>query len=141
MEHYIMQTLVKDSRKKARTLSVTGMIKPSGMICAKVINDRNETYFVTIKPNGQTTCKCKGHEHTGHCYHVDAVKEQAATFPTFDELANPKEDALVCKPVVCRPAKTTKTRSTTPRYTLLALQDNRSVYDKIFGSLGSYSYA
>lgn len=98
-----MQTIVKDSRKKARQLDISGHIKPSGMIVSHLINDKNVHYYPTISPNGITTCRfyneatgergeCLGHKHAGHCYHVTAVREQASTFPTYEQLVVPQYD-------------------------------------------------
>jgi hypothetical protein len=98
---------MKGSKKMnatSRIAIVTGMKKPSEMICGRVINDKGKTYFTTIAPSGKTTCtyidditgkreKCDGHARTGHCYHVEKTEEKKAEFPTFDELAQlPTED-------------------------------------------------
>jgi len=94
--------IAKDSKKHARSLDITGMVKPSGTTCASVLNDRNEKYFVIINLNGETSCKkangeeCLGHKHTGRCYHVTAVRN--ANLPTYAELVmTPDEIAAVAE--------------------------------------------
>jgi len=100
----MVSTLVKDGHKKNRKLEISGMIKPSGMICAKVTNDQEEVYFVVIAPNGKTSCRskkphgkeCAGHSYTGHCYHVAAVL--SANLPAYQELVmTPDEIAAVAE--------------------------------------------
>lgn len=93
----MIQVQIADSKKRERTLSISGYVKPSGSKVARVTNDESEVYFVQIRKNGTTTCRhasdnepCKGHKFTGHCYHVKAVK--TATLPTFEEVtATPVE--------------------------------------------------
>jgi hypothetical protein len=96
--------IAKDSKGHNRNLDVTGMIKPSGMVCAKVTNDQEEVYFVVIASNGKTSCRskkphgkeCAGHSSTGHCYHVAAVL--SANLPAYQELVmTPDEIAAVAE--------------------------------------------
>jgi hypothetical protein len=97
-----MNAIILDGSKHERTVIVSGMVKPSGAVAARVTNDQNKVYFVTVKQNPNTdryitTCRCrdefgeweecKGHMHTGHCYHVLAVQEHKAEFPSYNELA------------------------------------------------------
>lgn len=98
---------VQDSRKKTRTLTIKGMIKPSGLRVAKVTNDRGETYQVQVRPDGTGACTCESRKP---CYHMKAVL--AASLPTFEELtaytiaeamadANEAISAFVRQPVRC----------------------------------------
>ncbi len=75
--------IARDGRKKSRSLDINSFMKPSGIVCASVRNDKGDTYFVQVNPDGSHTCKhivggkrvsCLGHYHTGHCYHLEAVQ-------------------------------------------------------------------
>jgi hypothetical protein len=37
-------------------------------------------YDVRFSPEGWAACDCKGHEHHGHCKHVDTIKAAAGIF-------------------------------------------------------------
>jgi hypothetical protein len=82
---------VQDGKKQSRILNVEGKILSDGTRVAGVLNDVYTTYVVIIHPNGQSTCKqekngvaCTGHFHTGHCYHVDAVKNAPLSYEHDD---------------------------------------------------------
>ena len=79
----MLQYAIKDGNKKVRSLEINSFMKPSGIVCASVRNDKGDTYFVQVNPDGSHTCKhivngkrvsCLGHFHTGHCYHLEAVQ-------------------------------------------------------------------
>lgn len=71
-----------DSRKRVRNLTIKGMIKPSGMRCAKVTNEQGKTYTTQVRPDGTGICTCDSRKP---CYHMKALL--AATLPTYEELA------------------------------------------------------
>jgi len=81
-----------DSKKRERVLQISGFVKPSGIVVARVVNDDKKTYFVQLRPDGDT-CTC---ESRRRCYHIKAVK--AVSLPTFEEVtATPDEIAAVAE--------------------------------------------
>lgn len=72
--------MIKQSQKTRKVTIIAAFRKPSGTIKAQVKNDEDLSYFVTVSKHG-TMCRrwdgreCTGHHFTGHCYHVDAVRE------------------------------------------------------------------
>lgn len=76
----------KDSRKKSRTLTISGFVKPSGRVVAKVVNDKGVEYFV----DGDECRNCPSY---GKCYHRQAVAQVAHLLPSFDELAEEVEES------------------------------------------------
>lgn len=90
-----IQVQVKDGRKKVRTLSITGFIKPSGKVVAKVTNDKGKEYFVS---HGKCTCVSRR-----VCYHVQAVARVTYMLPTSKQIE--QEAALSSYDVVAEAAK------------------------------------
>ncbi len=76
-----MNIVVKDSRKKDRTIVVEhGFTKPSGIKCARICNDRGQVYFTQVKPDGSGSCTCESRKP---CYHMTALL--SIDLPTYDE--------------------------------------------------------
>lgn len=73
-----IQVQVKDGRKKVRTLSITGFVKPSGRVVARVVNDQGKEYFVS---HGKCTCASRR-----VCYHVQAVARVTYMLPTSKQI-------------------------------------------------------
>jgi hypothetical protein len=78
----------EDSRKKMRTLTISGFIKPSGMACARITNDaeKSQSYFTRINATGdEGECSC---DATCVCYHMQALFDIMNQLPTYDELVS-----------------------------------------------------
>ncbi len=72
---------IADSRKRVRNLSINGMIKPSGLRCARITNDKGQTYTTRVRPDGTGDCTCDSRKP---CYHMKALLQ--ADLPTFEQL-------------------------------------------------------
>lgn len=59
-----------------RLVLIAGFIKPSGIKCAQVENDRKQRYFVTVRPDGRATCTCAARKACYHIAYVDALPLQ-----------------------------------------------------------------
>jgi hypothetical protein len=77
----------KDGRKKVRTLKISGFVKPSGRVVAKVTNDKGVEYFV----DGDECRNCPSH---GKCYHRQAVAQVAHLLPKYDELVSEEPEPM-----------------------------------------------
>jgi hypothetical protein len=69
-----------DSKKKVRTLTVSGFTNDCGTKCARVLSDNGKEYFVRVK-NGIGTCTCESRKP---CYHISAIA--SITLPTVEEM-------------------------------------------------------
>lgn len=70
-----------DSKKKVRTLTVSGFLNDCGTKCARILSDNGKEYFVRVKANGTSTCTCESRKP---CYHIKAIA--SITLPTVEEM-------------------------------------------------------
>ncbi len=69
------------------------LVKRTGSICAKIVNERGDEYTTCLHCNGAHSCDCKAGERGVLCYHVKHLQAKEAERSEKDTRAREQEAA------------------------------------------------